>query len=263
MEAHGNLTGRCVARLDIRSISPNPAQPRSIFDADSIRSLADSISRHGLLSPLLVRRINAGRYELIAGERRLRALRLLGHTHADALVVSAYDSESAMMALIENIQREQLHYLDEADACRAILDSEPVTQEELAKRLGRSPSALANRLRLIKLTEPVKTLLRTSTLTERHARALLSVTEPSMQLELAKKACELELTVRQLEQRISRVLSRPHAHPKCIARDHRLYVNAVIDTVDRLRSLGAAADISLSESDSGTEIHIILKKPIQ
>ena len=262
MQATDTPSGRNVIRLDIRSIAPNPAQPRRLFDEGSLESLADSIHLHGLLSPILVRRINIGQYELIAGERRLRALKKLGRTYADALVVTAYDTDSALMALIENIQREQLHFLDEAEACRAILDSEPFTQEELASKLGRSPSALANRLRLLKLTPQVKSLIRNSSLSERHARALLAVNEPSLQLDMARRACDMKLTVRQLEQRIARSLSKPSIRPKCIARDHRLYVNAVIDTVDKLRALGAAADISFSESDSGTEIHILLKKPV-
>ena len=145
---------RSIAYLDIRNISPNPAQPRRQFAEDAIDSLAESISEHGLLSPILVRRINAGRYELIAGERRLRALKKLGRPYAEALIMPAYDSESAVMALIENLQREQLHYLDEAEACRAILDGGGLTQEQLARKLGRSPSALANRLRLIRLPRP-------------------------------------------------------------------------------------------------------------
>ncbi len=259
METTCVMTAKTVVRLDIRAISPNPAQPRKLFDENSLLSLAESIRMHGLLSPLLVRRINAGRFELIAGERRLRALKILGRSYADALVITAYDLESAVMALIENVQREQLHYLDEAEACRAILDNDSITQEALAARLGKSPSALANRLRLIRLSAPVKDLLKQSSLTERHARALLSAHDPEKQLEFASAAIRNQLTVRQLEQRISRTVRTSPPLPRCIARDHRLYVNAVIDTVDRLRSMGVSADITMNESDSGTEIHILLK----
>jgi len=250
---------RRVIRLPIADISPNPAQPRQSFPEDGIDSLAESISEHGLLSPILVRRVNAGKYELIAGERRLRALQKLGRPYADALIVSAYDSESAVMALIENIQREQLHYLDEAAACRAIIERSGITQEQLAHKLGRSPSALANRLRLMKLDGAVREFLTASTLTERHARALLNISDPEKQLELARTADERQLTVRQLEQRVASL--RKHIHPpRCVVRDHRLCINAVIDTIDRIRAMGVNADTSISETCDGTEIRIILKK---
>jgi len=253
---------KAVVRLEIAAILPNPAQPRMQFSEPALHTLAESIRMHGLISPIIVRRVNAGRYELIAGERRLRALKLLGRSHAEAIIVTAYDSQSAVMALIENLQREQLHYLEEAAACRAILDSEGITQDELARRIGRSPSALANRLRLMKLPAPVRELIMDSPLSERHARALLSVGDPDIQYSLAAQAISMQLTVRQLESRIARMGRKSPALPRCIARDHRLYVNAVIDTVDRLRSMGVSADISLNESDSGTEIHILLKKKI-
>lgn len=253
---------RTVVRLEIDAISPNPAQPRKQFAESALNSLAESIRIHGLISPIIVRRINIGKYELIAGERRLRALKKLGRSHAEAIIVTAYDSQSAVIALIENLQREQLHYLEEAAACRAILDNEGVTQDELARRIGKSPSALANRLRLMKLTAPVRELLMNSSLTERHARALLSVADPDTQYSLAQQAENLQLTVRQLEGRIARIERKPRSLPRCIASDHRLYVNAVIDTLDKLRSMGADTEISLTETDSGTEIHILLKKKV-
>lgn len=254
-------TVRTVVSLAISAISPNPSQPRTVFSESALMSLADSIRLHGLISPILVRRINAGRYELIAGERRLRALKILGRVRAEAIIVTAYDSQSAVMALIENMQREQLHFLEEAAACRAILDSDGITQEELARQLGKSPSALANRLRLLKLSPDTKALIMTSSLSERHARALLAA-DPETQCALARQAQSQQLTVRQLESRIARSSAQRRKLPRCIARDHRLYVNAVIDTVDKLREMGACADISLSESDSCTEIHILLKKKL-
>lgn len=260
MEPYTGQAPRSVVRLDIRDISPNPAQPRRQFSREGLDSLAESISRHGLLSPLLVRRIDAGRYELVAGERRLRALKLLGRSHAEALIVAAFDSDSALMALIENIQREQLHYLEEAQACRAILESEHISQEELARRLGRSPSALANRLRLMKLAPEVREMLMNSSLTERHARALLGVSDPRVQLETALRAEGSQLTVRQLEQHIAGHTKKQRPTPRCVARDHRLYVNAVMDTVRRLRAMGAAADASVLETEVGTEIRVVLKR---
>ncbi len=168
---------RTLTQISLSDLSPNPAQPRRTFSEAAIDALAESIREHGLLSPLLVRRVGPGKYELIAGERRLRALKKLGRTRAEAIIVAAYDMQSAILALIENIQREQLHFLEEARACRAILDSEGMPQEELARQLGRSPSALANRLRLLHLTAETQQAVVETGLTERHARALLAVTD--------------------------------------------------------------------------------------
>ena len=179
---------RTLTQISLSDLSPNPAQPRRTFSEAAIDALAESIREHGLLSPLLVRRVGPGKYELIAGERRLRALKKLGRTRAEAIIVAAYDMQSAILALIENIQREQLHFLEEARACRAILDSECMPQEELARQLGRSPSALANRLRLLHLTAETQQAVVETGLTERHARALLAVTDPQKQLALALRA---------------------------------------------------------------------------
>lgn len=251
---------RSVAHLAISEISPNPFQPRRTFPDDSIELLAESIRRHGLISPILVRRIAAGRYELIAGERRLRALKKLGLPYADALIISAYDSESAVMALIENIQREQLHYLEEAAACREILDRTGMTQEQLAAKLGRSPSALANRLRLMKLAPAVRDYLPSSSLTERHARALLNISSPEKQLETARYAEKKNLTVRRLESRIAEMQKNAASLPRCAVRDHRLYINAILDAVEKLRAMGVRAETSVSETHESATISIIINK---
>ena len=115
------LTPRSIVQIDLSRISPSPYQPRRAFSEASIRELADSIRQYGLLSPLLLRRIDAGRYELIAGERRYRAMQMLHFTQADAIVLSAFDADCALISLVENLQREQLHFLEEADACRALM----------------------------------------------------------------------------------------------------------------------------------------------
>ena len=151
---------RRIARIELSRIAASPYQPRRSIDDASIQELAESIKRFGLLSPLLVRRCTAGEYELIAGERRLRALKELGWTHADAIVLSAYDRDCALIGLIENLEREDLHYLDEAEACRRILHEHGLTQEELASILSMSPSALANRLRLLRLSVETRDFLR-------------------------------------------------------------------------------------------------------
>lgn len=259
MDAFLGAPERTISRLRLQDITPNPHQPRRLFSEESLDCLADSISEHGLISPLIVRRVDAGRYELVAGERRFRALQRLGKTHADAIIITAYDADSAVLALVENIQREELHFLDEAEACRAILENNHITQEELARTLGRSPSALANRLRLIRLPPPVKDMIVKTGITERHARALLKVEDTKTQLKLIDETADKRLTVRQLEARIEKIAKEPPARRvKRLFRDDRLYVNAIIDTVKQINTLGARASSHVRETDEGTEITIII-----
>lgn len=259
MDAFLGAPERTISRLRLQDITPNPHQPRRLFSEESLDSLASSISEHGLISPLVVRRVGAGQYELVAGERRFRALKRLGKTHADAIIISAYDADSAVLALVENIQREELHFLDEAEACRSILENHHITQEELARTLGKSPSALANRLRLIRLPPPVKDMIVKTGLTERHARALLKVEDTRTQLKLVDETAEKRLTVRQLEAKIEKIAKEPpKRNVKRFFRDDRLYINAIIDTVKKINGLGARASSHVRETDDGTEITIII-----
>ncbi len=259
MDAFLGAPERTISRLRLQDITPNPHQPRRLFSEESLDSLAQSIGEHGLISPLIVRRIDVGRYELVAGERRFRALERLGKTHADAIIITAYDADSAVLALVENIQREELHFLDEAEACRAILENHHITQEELARTLGKSPSALANRLRLIRLPPPVKDMIVKEALTERHARALLKVEDTRTQLKLIDETVVRHLTVRQLEARIEAIAKEPPKRKiKRYFRDDRLYVNAIIDTVKKINTLGAHASSHVRETENGTEITIII-----
>ena len=259
---------RAVQRIPLRSILPRPYQPRQSFSEESIASLAESIRLHGLLTPLLVRRIDAEQYELIAGERRLRALDLLGRTHADAIVLSAYDRDCALLALIENLQRENLHYLDEAAAYRRILDEHDVTQEQLAQTLSLSASALANRLRLLKLPGAVRAFVRESGLSERHARALLRLSDESAQLRLAREAADRRMSVKQLESRIGQLLRAAvsPAEPRVsrVVRDNRIVINAVLDTVRELNRIGVQAAGRVEEREDAVDVIVtipIARKP--
>ena len=259
---------RAVQRIPLRSILPSPYQPSQSFSEESIASLAESIRLHGLLTPLLVRRIDAEQYELIAGERRLRALDLLGRTHADAIVLSAYDRDCALLALIENLQRENLHYLDEAAAYRRILDEHDVTQEQLAQTLSLSASALANRLRLLKLPDAVRAFVRESDLSERHARALLRLSDESAQLRLAREAADRRMSVKQLESRIGQLLRAAvsPAEPRVsrVVRDNRIVINAVLDTVRELNRIGVQAAGRVEEREDAVDVIVtipIARKP--
>lgn len=251
---------RTIARIPIKSIRVSPFQPRRMFSDASVAELAESIRLHGLLSPLLVRRINAGEFELIAGERRLRALTLLDSTFVEAIILSAFDAECALLALVENLQREDLHFLDEAEACRAILDAQPITQEHLARALSVSPSALANRLRLLKLSDEVRSAVRAANLTERHARALLRLNDSARQMDLIRECVSRRLSVKQLENLIDRPSAAPQPRVNRVIRDNRIIINAVLDTVRELNRIGVRVESRVEERDDGVEVIVHIPK---
>lgn len=252
---------RPLARIRLADIAPNPAQPRRSFSENAIIELAGSIRRYGLLSPLIVRKISADRYELIAGERRLRALNLLGEAETDAVVMAADSRESALIALIENLQRENLNFFEEAEAYHALIHEHGLSREELASRLSRSQSAVANRLRLLKLPDSVRAGISIGGLTERHARALLRLSREEDQLKALHKAVSSQMNVRSLEQLIERMLgeeavsSRP---VRILCRDHRMYVNAMLDTVRTLRESGAGVISTVTDRPDVTEITVLI-----
>ena len=247
---------RAVSQVPVRRIHAGPDQPRRSFPAESIAQLAESIRRHGLLSPLLVRAEAGGQYRLVAGERRLRALKLLGRAWADAFVLTDSDRDCALIALVENVQREDLHFLDVAAACRRILDTQPVTQQQLAAGLSMSASALANRLRLLKLPEDVQAVVREGGLSERHARALLRADDGAAQRALAEQAAARRLSVQQLEKLVEqrRTTARPQPRVSAVVRDSRIVVNALLDTVRQLKRIGVPVTSRVEEREDGVDV---------
>lgn len=232
---------RAIAQIPLSRIRSAPDRARGRISPESVRRLAESIRLHGLLSPLLVREAGEGTYQLVAGERRLQALALLNRVWADAIVLTGSECDCALAALAENLHREDLHFLDVAAACRRILDRYPITQERLAASLSCSPSALANRLRLLRLSADVQAAVRGNRLSERHARSLLRLPSEADQLAMAALAGEKRLSVAQLDKRIDERLSPPargKAAPAPLLRDNRVVVNAVLDTVRRLVRIG-------------------------
>ena len=253
---------RAVTRIPLSRIHVGPDRPRRAFAEDSIAALAESIRLHGLLSPLLVRRLEGGDYRLIAGERRLRALALLGRGTADAIVLSGSACDCALIALVENLQREALHYLDVAAACRAILDRHPITQERLAASLSVSPSALANRLRLLKLPPEVQAAVRALGLGERHARALLRLSDGADQLALASLAAEKRLSAAQLEKCVAQRLEAPAAKspsPAPLLRDNRIVINALLDTVRRLSRIGVPVRSRVEQGENCVNVIVTIR----
>ena len=185
--------------LPIHKVEPNPDQPRQDFDEEELEALSESISTHGVVQPLTVRELSSGYYQIIAGERRWRAARMAGLTEIPAVIIEADDRKVMELALIENLQRQDLNPVEEALGYRSLMDDYGLTQEDAAKRVGKSRPAVANALRLLSLNSDVLDMVRSGQLTAGHARAVLVIKSEKTQLETAKKIANLGLSVRQAE----------------------------------------------------------------
>ena len=194
-----------ISTLKISLVDPKSDQPRKYFDKDALEELSASISENGLLQPILVREYGEGRYQIIAGERRFRACKLAGLTEIPAIVLDRDDKAAAQIALIENIQREDLNPLEEALAYRSLKEEYDMTQEELAERVGKSRSAVANSIRLLDLPEEILTMVAAKELSAGHARTLLGVKDREDMILLAQFAAEQDLSVRQLEEQVKKI----------------------------------------------------------
>lgn len=251
--------GRQVCWLPVNSIVPNPSQPRQAFDDYALLSLASSIRQHGLLQPITVRARDYG-YEIVMGERRYRACCLLGFTHIDAFVLPVTEGESALLALIENVQRENLHYFEEAEAYEKLIRG-GMTQELLARRLGKSASAVANKIRLLKLDGELRQFLTEEGLSERHARALLALPDGVARLRIARLAARDRLSVRETEQLVAKAQRRLPVPPTgrkviSLVRDYRLYANAVKSVVRQMQETGMPAEMEVSEGEGWIDMRI-------
>ena len=248
--------------LGVDRVSPNPYQPRKFFDNESIEDLAKSIKEYGVMQPISVRLINGVSYELVAGERRLRASRLAGLLTIPAIVVDIKDQDSAMLAIIENIQREDLNYIEEAIGFTNLLEDYKFTQEELAKRLGKSQSTIANKIRILKLSKDVQKFLMENNLSERHARALLRLEDEAVQLFVLQKVVKDGLNVKKTEDLIERMLEDKKevktkgAKVKRIIKDMRLFSNSIKQSLSIMEESGYKTEYLLDEVEDGCEILI-------
>ena len=251
--------------LPIERITPNPRQPRRHFPEQPLRELADSIRQHGVLQPLSVQKAD-GAYVLVAGERRLRAAGLAGLTHVPCILVKVTPQDSALLALVENLQRSDLHYLEEAAAISRLITTYGMSQEEAARRLGRSQPAVANKLRLLRLSGECGELLRKYELTERHARALLRLEEEDARLSALRYMGEKRLTVAAAEEYIEAQLQKKQREakgkkPLFIIKDVRLFLNSVDRGMETIRRAGVDARFDRQESEE--EITITIQIPKQ
>jgi len=251
-----------VTFVPVAGIRPNPAQPRRVFEQAGLQELAQSIAEYGVLQPLTVRR-TAGGLELVAGERRLRAARLAGLSEVPCIVVAVTPEQSGMLALVENLQRRDLDFIEEAEGLARLMRLYGLSQEQAAQRVGKSQSAVANKLRLLRLPPEVLASLRAGGLTERHARALLKLPGADEQLRVTGLAAAGGWTVARTEQYID-ALARPAPPAKremgpFLLRDARVFLNAVQHQLELARAAGVAAGCERRETDG--EIILTIRIP--
>lgn len=259
------VTENAILRVKIEDIFTNPFQPRKQFDQESLWELSESIREYGVLQPLLVRKGAYG-YELIAGERRLRAAKLAGRDDVPVLVREMTDKEMAEIALIENLQRENLHFFEEAEGLERLLTEFSFTQEKLALRMGKKQSTIANKLRLLRLTPAVRQIVQKEKLSERHARALLGIDDERTQLVVVEEVCKQKLNVRQTEELIQQA-----KQPKTVAqitakqnvvrlvRDARIFLNTLNNIIGEMKKSGF--HIEVEEKEERDTITVTMKVP--
>ena len=200
--------------LPIAKVEPRSEQPREYFDQEALEALADSIRQYGLIQPITVRKLDSGYYQIIAGERRWRASRLAGLTEVPVRVIEADDRRTAELALVENLQREDLNPIEEAKGYKLLIEEYGLTQEDAARSVGRSRPAVTNAMRLLMLTPPVMEMVEKGKLSAGHARAILSVSEPSKQLAAANEIIKKNYSVRKAEQLAARIAREPRQAPE-------------------------------------------------
>lgn len=257
-----------VHQIKVNDIIPNRFQPRKIFNNDSLEELSASIQEYGVIQPLIVRAMEKG-FELVAGERRLRASKMAGLQQVPVIVKEFTDKEVAELAMIENLQREDLHFLEEAEGFQQLITSFSFTQEELAKRMGKKQSTIANKLRLLKLVPEVRAIVATEKLTERHARSLLKIDEPRLQMEVLEIIREKGLNVRETEELIEEFLediarqieekNKPKRSVVKVIRDVRIFINTINSVVGEMKKTGLK--IKVKQEQDEEYIHINLRIP--
>lgn len=244
-------------------IYPNPNQPRSRFDFDELEGLAQSIRQNGIIQPIAVRINSKGQYELISGERRLRASRLVGVPQIPCIIMEVDDRKSALFALLENVQRSDLGFFEEAQAIEKLINDFGMSRDEVCKRLGKAPPTISNKLRLLRLPEEIRLRITQENLTERHARALLRLTSNSQMERAMSIVAEKRLNVAETERLVTQIMNndkRPRQPTVKLFKDVRIFVNTLNHAVDTMRRAGIEADSAKSETDEYIEYIVRIPK---
>ncbi|KAB0447328.1 MULTISPECIES: nucleoid occlusion protein [Lysinibacillus] len=270
-QAEAVQTAEEVIKLPIDEIVPNRFQPRTIFDDEKIEELSRTIHTHGVIQPIVVRKTSENQYEIIAGERRYRAMKKLQWTEVPAIVRNLTDKETASIALIENLQREELTAIEEAVAYQKLLELHELTQEALAQRLGKGQSTVANKLRLLRLPDEVQQAILQRRISERHARALIAIKDQPLQLEILQQTVDSDWNVRQLEEQIQAILhpvtdeqeesvpKKARPKRKAISKDVRIALNTIKQSLTMVTKSGIT--VNTEEEDTEEYYQITVKIP--
>lgn len=259
-----------ITYLNIDNVRPNPYQPRKQFNKAALKELCESIKQYGVIQPINVRKISTNHYELVAGERRLRASIMAGLKEIPSIIINVNDNDSAVMALIENLQREDLNYMEEAEGYNNLINDHGFTQEELAQKISKSQSTIANKIRLLRLPPMVKKILSDNSLTERHARALLKLHDEQLQLKVLKLVCEKGLNVKKTEELVERAIEKYSRQEKDTEKtsekkftraikDIRIFVNTIRQAIDLMKKSGVNA--KAAQLDRGEYVEFIIRIP--
>ncbi len=263
---------RKIMYVSPNSILPNPDQPRRQFDPASLSELAESILRYGVLQPLTVRRLPQGGFELVAGERRLRASKLAGLKSIPCILLNVDGESSGLIALVENLQRRDLDFIEEAEGLSTLIKKYGISQEEAARRIGKSQSAVANKLRLLKLSPEILYILRENSLSERHARALLRLPDDGVRLAALKVILDKALNVAAAEAYVDELLSGDPSSPASpakkarkkspffVIKDVRIFLNTVTKGLGLMKRSGIDAELEKQETDGALVLTITIPR---
>ena len=251
--------------LSIDLIDANPYQPRKVFSDEGLQELSDSIKEIGLIQPISVRLKDDGRYELIAGERRLRACKLAEIREVPSLIVHMLDKESAVVALVENLQREDLNFIEEAEGYQRLIDEHGFSQKDIAEQIGKNQSTVSNKLRILKLPPIAKDLIVQNNLTERHARALLKVDDDELKVKAIKQVIKNDLTVKKTEALVESYMNLEREKKRKSQRifskiNYKIYVNTIKQAYQTILDTGFNADYKENEKDDCIEVVIRIPK---
>jgi ParB family chromosome partitioning protein len=253
-----------IVEINVDQIRPNPAQPRRNFDEQELENLSKSIRASGLIQPLTVRKVASG-YELIAGERRLRACKMAGMSTVPCIITDCSPDVSALMAMTENLQRQNLNMFEEAEGIRRLIEMWSVTQEEAAYRLGKNQSTIANKLRLLRLSEKERRRISDAGLTERHARALVRIDDPELRMKALSYIIEHHYNVRQTDDYVNRLLeggNTPKQRKTMIVKDVRIFLNTISHAVKTMKQSGIPAQTLQSETEEYIECVVRIPKAL-
>jgi len=255
-----------IVNIDVNKIIPNKNQPRKIFDDKALEELSRSIKNYGIIQPITVRKIYDDIYEIVAGERRFKAVKLLNMETIPAVIIEVKEEESAAMALIENLQREDLDFIEEAYAYERLIEDFDLNQTQLAEKLGKSQSTIANKMRILKLPDSVKQKLREGCLSERHARALLKIDDEELLLNIVEKIINKDLNVSATEKLVNSIaedINEKKMRDKRYVRNfinYKIYINTIKNAYNEIIKTGVNAKFEQNESDEFIEIKVKIPK---